>query len=413
MSSVNEEDAPKQNFRQPEYGFDVISGRFLLGQEAIDAHVEIGGHPADIHELSELLLTDELDNLPANHYNERRSKRLSKEECIVYGKWLLNIIALEDKVLNGMVLSRAHKIGLGPNKDYLVQPRLFDSLANFYIAIDAHGTMQNKLFDTWGIDDFVNYVSRIGRELGRKPTQVDINARSKESPQNPSSHIIGYRGLQLRKILELAGWPDTYSMSVDDHISHGVRFMFANNGLPPAQKSWDFLSKHKKGPSAAIIRYKFIDGFSEFKGKVIEAYVAEKARLEHDRKEKLSAIQAILDGSVRSTIPVEIFKGVTNDDELILRYAKYLVLDDLFPESLNGTKIGICTGRTQKAIERGFVGAIREKDGTITEADIEVSAVSLGVLDDISPPDTSYMETLRLPEEFLSPRRIRLTVLDS
>jgi hypothetical protein len=201
-------------------------------------------------------------------------------------------------------------------------------------------------------------------------------------------------------------------MSVDDHIYHGVRFMFANNGLLPSQRCWDFLSKHKKGPSAAIIRYKFTDGFSEFKAKVVKAYVAEKARLECDRKKKLNAVYAILDGSVRSKIPVEIFEGVTDDDELILRYAKYLVLDDLFPDSLNGTKIGICTSRTQDAIERGFVGAIRKNDGTITEADIEVSAVSLGVLDDILPPDTSYMETLRLPEEFLSPRRTRLTALD-
>lgn len=393
MSGENQRNSFKDDFEQPVYGFDITYGQLLLGQAAIDFHIETGGHPFDVRPLASLLLTDEVDGIPADHFEMIDPQPLSRDEYIAYGKWLHQIVSKANGVLSKRVIRRARILGLGPGEKPITHPNMFKDFSSFYIAVGANNSLRARRFQDWTPQDFANDLS----DFKDKPTESDIDQRAKLDPSHPSTTVMTRSGVSLRTILELAGWPDIYSMSNDDIVSHGVKFMIANRGLIPTARGTDYLSGIKKGPSSGAINYRFEGKFLEFKKRVINAYKIEIASIHAHRQKMLKEINNTIHQGSGSSILPEIFEGVKNEDELVLRYAKYLVLNDLLPENFIDTKISIVLLK-----DRTFIGAImaiaRRSDLAITPGDIEYAATILNVFNDIWPPDYS---SLKLPEEII------------
>jgi hypothetical protein len=382
------------------YAFDIVTGEHLCSQKEVDAHIEAGGHPADIHSLPELLISDELDELSSNAFYSRTLNRISRDECLHYGRWLVAILG-DDASLSRNALARAHRLGLGPGVKTLYRPDMFGSLQNLYEAIEAHNARRFGSFKEWEIDDFAQYIRELGQKLGRKPTNADIDEASRRDRHAPSVVImLDNTKMSLPELYELAGYVDVRCWTRDDYIHWGVTFIHANNGLLPTSKAFDFLSSKSSGPSHKAIISKF--GINNYVAKIAEAFLNDQQRLEDNKKTILEQIREITEKGKHNSIPAEIFERDLDEDEMILRYAKYAVMNDLLGSNNMDSKLSIATGRRLKAQDRGFTAAVQQVNSSIEPGDVEVSAASLGLFDIIWPPDYSH---LRLPDEFLTPER--------
>jgi hypothetical protein len=245
----------------------------LVGKTAVISYTKGAPIPDNVERVGHLLTTPDFDGYGLKRHKKEVSKA-NREDCLKYGRWLIGLVKKETglETLNEEILRRAYvmRLGIGPN--HIVHPLRFNSSTEFYSELGLTRAKRVKLFHEHSIDDFASMISELGDKLGRKPTEEDINNASKENPHFPSAHIIQGRGYELRDVYEVAGWPNIYSWGLGDHEIHGVKFMLANSGLEPSQRAWDMLSKAKRGPSASIIRFKYENGFEEFKQNVRRLY---------------------------------------------------------------------------------------------------------------------------------------------
>lgn len=411
----------EKTLKQPEYDFDVMSGQLLLGQVAIDAHIEIGGHPLDVHDIGMLLLDP---NIKFTSVELARSKRkeFDRELALQEGRFIRRLIQASDPNahLTTATINRARQVGLFSyaREKIIKSSDGFQTITNYFEAVGEKKPRRRARFDHMTIEDMIDHLKKVGKEEGQPPTIPILLRRMEEGKVEPSPALIKSivkrqdASLGLLELYTLAGYPESVQLwSKDDYSNWARKVILANEGIEITEEIIEYFSSQKLGPSTHPIS-DYFGGVVKFRAEVKKQHAQTLAEGANDRNEKLAAIRGILDGSSKSKIPPEIFDGVTSEDELILRYAKYIVLDDLFPNNFRVTKISICTESTKVAAERGFVGAIRKEDETklITAADIEVSASSLGVFDYIFPPDTSYMEILKLPEELL-PTKNKITTM--
>jgi hypothetical protein len=230
-------------------------------------------------DIGNLLVSEDFE---APEIDDRRPREVygwSREECIKYGHWLVDLVQKSsgEPKINKAIIDRADILGVGLGSHRII--KRFGSMAKFYAELGAVDAKVTGLFKDESIEGFAERLRELGERLGRKPTEEDINeaARNKSFP---SINVMTGQGYTLRQILDKAGWPDIYSWGLDDHENHGLMFMIANDGKPPTQLAWDYLSKSKRGPSAALMRYKYDRGFSEFKQNVIRLYEQEKNKVE-------------------------------------------------------------------------------------------------------------------------------------
>lgn len=382
-----------------EHYFDRGTGQIIVGRIALNAHLEVGGHPADINTVGELLVSDELDGLSADYYHPRTVSHWTASEAVTYADWLAGQVAKIEgrRKLTQPILRRGHIMGLGISPNQIVSPQRLKSLAELYQRVGRVEATTNRIFDEVSLEELVADLFELGRKLGRKPTEKDVNEQARQDKRYASSDIYHKRAGGLRAALDLAGWPDIYSWDLEDHLAHGRNFVRANEGLQPSQLAWDFLSRNKKGPSASILRYKFHGGFSEFKLMVSASLDKENQELRLSREEKMLEIQADIESDA---VPQQLFDGVESEDEKILRHSKFLVLKNIgIPDNAElETQIKVCsTGLT----ERNFAASVKkinENSTLVTTADVEVAALYLGVFDYIWPLDTS-VKSLRIIDD--------------
>ena len=73
----------------PSY-YDTFGGQLLIGANAVDVHIEAGGHPADIVPLSDLLSQNAIDL--STEPTKQNVRKWGKPEFIANGRWLENIV---------------------------------------------------------------------------------------------------------------------------------------------------------------------------------------------------------------------------------------------------------------------------------------------------------------------------------
>src|SRR5205814_4677064 len=101
--------------------FDILSGQHIIGEGALEAHINDGGNPADIYTYQHLLLSEKIDEFGAQYYFPRYENKLSNEQILDYGSSILKLINTNGRrvSLNKSILHRAHIIGLGPSPDQI------------------------------------------------------------------------------------------------------------------------------------------------------------------------------------------------------------------------------------------------------------------------------------------------------
>jgi hypothetical protein len=223
----------------------------------------------------------------------------------------------------------------------------------------------------------------------------------------------------LYKLLELAGYTVIQNWDRSDYIEWGIKVMRANDGEVPSQSMVDYLSQQDKGPSASIVTTRFDGSMTNFQREVIEGFYRHKQETEACDQEQLSKIEADIKSA---SIQLELFspmpynsppddpEGVINIEELealykdgvsaivhelgikgvILRYAKFKVINILAPSMETDTKLNIARGLTG----RSFVPAMW-KSANIPANDIEYVALTEGFFDYIWPDD-EQIENLRM-----------------
>jgi hypothetical protein len=331
-SGYEENDTAESNKEASAIDYVITAkGKHLIGAAAISAYIEEGHHPADLQQLNDLLINDTLDTVPADTFRNSRElePEMSNEGALAAGNFIVARLRAVKKprgVINKKVVRRSNVLNLLPSPDQIASPQRFGSLAAFYTQLDEAAASRNKVFQHWTLDHFAESLKNLGKELGHKPTEREINARASQDPNFPSSSIM-QKVDDLRTILEAAGWPNIYNWDIPQYELHGVRFMLANDGMEPTQSAWDFLSKQKKGPSASIIRYKYENGFLEYKTKVKQKH-AQITQIQPKGKEVTEQIE---NDAKAGLIDDGLFKDVSTSSQRIVRYLRFRTLSQLLP----------------------------------------------------------------------------------
>lgn len=380
--------------------FNISSGQLLLGRIAVEKHLESGGHPSDLIELGAILRDGHPSLKDKSHPPVGLHEQPTKDDLISYGHWLIKVTnsphRFRERTLNREILYRASQMGVGYTLSQICSPRTFDTLRSFYKTLGVEDTHRinnyRRKFSDWDVSHFVTYIKEVSFKIGRKPTREDFEKLAKMSKQNPSPNIIATRLGTLRRGLEFAGYPDIHSWTQADYIHWGVKVRQANEGRQIRTTGIEYLSFLKRGPSDLTIRKKF-KTISNFQQQVDQAYIETMRVAQRNRQEKLTlADEGLKDGS----LPAEIFQKVDDEDEKILRYARYIVLDEFFTDDFIVSKISIATMGTQTARKAGFIGSIRKLNGAITAGEVESVTLALDVFDDIWPMN-DYMTALKVP----------------
>lgn len=392
--------------------FDVSNGEVLAGKQELNEYVaQEDVNPEHILGLGALLRQN--NDLPGENFDTVNPQEWSRERLIEYGRWLYCVVEPpannKENRLNRDIITRARNLGLAPG--YKTIKRIFGSAGQFYVDIEASDTDIRGKFDNWSIEDFVGYIKRTVGD--RKPSRAILNQSRKGNPNNPGPKLIHERFQPIggvRKLFELAGYQVTELWERDDYINWGVNVMQANDGLLPTTTMANYFSRKGHGPSGKAI----IDNFnliSEYQKLVARQYYDKEQQDSEERTQKLFEVSKDISNGV---IPSELFTSggqradfravvaLLGENETILRYAKYKVVESVDPEIPIESKLIISKDGIPY---RGFVAAIKKHSkNAISEGGVEYAALVLEVFDDIWPMD-SHLETLKLDDEFHKYRR--------
>jgi hypothetical protein len=239
-----------------------------IGKQATKSFLHWNKTKKDYEDIGPALVSENFEAPEFIDERPRESYGWSKEECIKYGRWLIELVekTTGEPQLDEEIINRADQLGIGLSSHRL--KKRFRNLANFYINLGEVNARFTRIYKDATLDDFAARVAELGERLGKKPTVDDIDKERNGNKAFPSQEMMAARGFTYRQVLDRAGWPDINNWTLEDHEMYGFKFMLANEGKEPTQLAWDYLSKLKRGPSAALMRYKYEGGFTEYKNRV-------------------------------------------------------------------------------------------------------------------------------------------------
>lgn len=169
-----------------EVSIDFNRKALLIGEVAVNHVLESGYRTNQIHKLGGLLLKGPGDyNLSsANAYEYAK---WSKEDCIEYGRWLVNILNEYDSDLTARRITNAHRLGIGPGIRTLFYKH-FTGARDFYKAVGATKRKKGR-FAHWGADEWLAWSQRVRADNGGRFTDEIIKANSLENPDDPTLRI--------------------------------------------------------------------------------------------------------------------------------------------------------------------------------------------------------------------------------
>lgn len=373
----------------PEFLFDTSSGSLLTGEDAINYHIEAGGHPDDVQPLSELLLiSDDLFPIDRKQFPKIDANNLEPIDFVSLTKWLGHQVIPHDARFSQTVFDRAYVLGIGPSVRKLDRA---GGISTLYDKADIRNVYKRGIYDSWTRQDIAQYVGGIARKTPKTMSLRDRIDQMARDGQGPSHKVIVKRTGSMGNALILDGLVEPNVMNRDDYVEWGVKFYLANNGLHVDSDSLDYMSPLRLSPSKGTIISNF-GSIEAFRMEVVPPYQIEaKKREEQDRVKFGEIMQALNIG----TLPVEVLKNATCFKEMSQAYAQFMVTQYLLPDAKPSWQIS----RGHVVSQKVFVDSlIRGGNGDITAAGIEIAAENIGVFDDIWPFD-EFMQTLRLPED--------------
>lgn len=380
---------------------DMITGRVVVGSVGIKAHKSLGGSMKELRPLRDLLRDPDLD-ASGYTYKQEDYDVLDNDDYILYGKWLSSVVGPsgDARALTFDILQRAHQLGVGPGTHRIEAGIRFGTVTNYQEKIGLKNIRWRHAFDEWTQQDCLKHLKKIGQQLKRRPTERDLLNRIRKGKKEPSPFIIGqkFKGRGIASIAERAtGYVNVKSWDNEDFINWGKKFMRANQGVIPTSRALDFLVNRGYGPSQSSIKRRF-DGILKYQAILNKEYEEEVAKIEIDRKDKLEKIRAIAESDSRAAA---LFEDGAEEETLLIRYARYEVVNDLLGPNQTDSKLSISLSGTKTLPAKNLVGQIRKVNDAFTAGDIEYSALTHGVFDYLWPMD-DYMTTLKIPDELLA-----------
>jgi hypothetical protein len=297
-----------------EYYYDLSSGQLLLGGIALDAHFEAGGNPADIRELGPFLRSDE-----AIPHKERWGTRFTgygNEEILQVSRWLYDVVPEPEnpnqKRFTKRIINRASYLDIHPSVRQLRHPDRFGSTSNFFRALGKISA--NIMYHNVTTDSAIDYVKRKHDELGRMPTERELNALATESSENISYDVLAERipgGLsRVAKELDYV-----IARKDSDYIDWGVEFYAANDFLFPSQDLMYMFRDQGKSPGYANTKKRW----------TMDDY---KALIKKNYDEQLLTLKAVAQAK---SFPHEIYHDIHDDYLVATRCTRYMLVCDFAP----------------------------------------------------------------------------------
>lgn len=143
-----------------EFAFDDMTGSLLVGQEAMDLHLQRGG---TFIPLPQVLLEKSFP------YEDRafpcRQTTWSNDELVHYGQWVYSMVTEVNASLTLRTphLKRLGALGVGPAFG-LIEGR-FDTVRNFKTEIGAPMRYSRGQYTDWGRSEFVAYAQRLHSDI--------------------------------------------------------------------------------------------------------------------------------------------------------------------------------------------------------------------------------------------------------
>lgn len=369
------------------YFFNTMNGSLLVGQTAVEAELESGSNPADIVSLAELLTQNDRMVGPKD-FEPMPRDAWDRTLDVAAIRWLHGVVSQNNsgQCISEEVITRAGYMGLVPRVHYFRSKP--GGLAGLYAEAGLKGTRNRNLISAWTTRDFISYIDGLTKDLRHKPGYDDLVNASQASAKNPSpEQIVRKFGASLPQLFELAGYPDIKSWTEEDYIDWGVRFMFANDGKLPTSRSMAILSSRHRGPHYKSI-YDNIGSLVHYQKLVQEKYELEMNYREQVAKERIEQIELEIEDG---TYPRALFEQGETSKAKIAIYARYRLLQYLLPSLEEKYK------KQNAKIQRPdwFVGAIQRANPALSAGQIETTASTLGLFDDIWPMD-DYMDYLKV-----------------
>lgn len=395
--------------------YDVSNGEILAGSASVSDYVKEAETSRDnIIDLGQLLRGQHEVAIPAGNEATDASE-WSSNEYIRYGRWLASIVAPpvnpRERQLNRHVFRRAYHIGVGPSEKSMI--KTLGGYSAMYIEIGLQNVhVVGAAYTEWCLDDYIADLRYAGGSTQRRPSWNELERRSKLDRNKPTPDYMArtFRHIGgLNKLLELAGYPVIDLWNEQDYIDWGVKFMMANDGVPPTALMADYLSGKRQGPSHTAICNNFTK-MRNYQKQVICAYVEARYDQISEEAEIVAAIAADIK---QKNIPCELFeedtinvqnmptdmviktlKTAARKGEFLTSYAKFKVIERIVPGMGVDRRLAVSKDATGN-----FISAVR-KHSDVSPADIEHAALTMGYFDFIWPID-DYKHKLKLDEGYV------------
>ncbi len=369
----------------PVVAFDVNEGKLVIGAAAFEDAIESGIEPSNFIGMAQLL--SQKERIVGPSYTEPiEHADWDPALDIPLITWLDGIIKSahpgEKSAVNEEAVIRAGFCGILPRITYFRKRP--GGLQGLYADAELRDVKMQGCFDNWSKQDYVGYLQKLSRELGRKPNVRDIRVYS-HIAGNPSEYNIGIACGSPGNAMELAGWVNVRKWNTNDFIDWGVRFMFVNNGIVPSTPHLIYVGANKRGigPSdTAIIRHDGFTGIMDFQTQVMEEYTSQ--RLARETTDKMLIEQAELEAQYKPAVSALFMKN-TDPDKRLQAYARLIVVENLLPGITLKDLVTICGYKRPSY----FAEKIIELNPTVTLADLETLAVSKGVYHLLWPHDNA------------------------
>jgi hypothetical protein len=335
--------------------------RLFIGAEAIEAS---GLHMGqDVVPLAELVTASTVD-FPVQYgdFEPLDTATWTPDDYHAWGAWVIQILdARKPRDFVRRHVDNLHALGLGPASK---------KLGNFTAFKTAAGNLEARPSRSeWSIDDFIQLAARAARHAKGRPSETDYAAVL--SLKTPGLDAIRTRFGGIPTLNELLGYPDYREWDPDDFTTYGVQFIKANeyDTAVLTSLSFDIPATKGRGPwSRRMI--KDFGSWEHYKEATLDAFHAERAQ-KTERYRSLIA-SGRLPGKFAELCDKDLDRAV----------ARYRVLTDLSNFDEERRTILALADSTMAT----FIYKLLHGITVVTRAEIERSAMTYGVYDDLFPP---------------------------
>ena len=351
------------------YKIDVSSGQLLIGDAALDAHIDMGGHPLDVHSLYDALTDRSIPVVTppkASLINNAQKKRAMRQQAISDLEVLypiLRIIRPEDPkmiMVNEEILIRAYSLGLFAISLAQVQT-VFGNTSNLYKATDINEA--SIRYPALTPQKTKELLYDFYQKHGRMPSVDEVN----ENPSMPSYQTLWSRLPDgLNSLAQEFGEQRAINMGTAEITWWGLCYLLRNQFIP-TQAEIEFMSMEGVAPSASIVARRFSGKLVEFQDTVISA---------HDLWGDIKSVklQELEEKRLTQKIPLSLLTGDGNGHTLLTRYARYQILDHLLDTNEGETARLAADDQSDHA----FLSFLKERFSSIDERALSEIALDLG-----------------------------------